>query len=207
MAIVGTSGCGKSTLMKLLLGFEKPSSGKIYYDNKPLEDLDIASVRRKIGTVLQNGEIIQGTVFSNITITGANLTMDDAWEAAEFAGIADDIRKMPLQMNTRMPDGGRGISGGQKQRLLIARAIVNKPRILFFDEATSALDNLTQKAVTESLGSLQCTRVVIAHRLSTIQNCDRIFCLDKGKMVEEGTYDELIQKNGFFADLVSRQQV
>ena len=207
VAIVGTSGCGKSTLMKLLLGFEKPSSGKIYYDNKPLEDLDIASVRRKIGTVLQNGEIIQGTVFSNITITGADLTMDDAWEAAEFAGIADDIRKMPLQMNTRMPDGGRGISGGQKQRLLIARAIVNKPRILFFDEATSALDNLTQKAVTESLGSLQCTRVVIAHRLSTIQNCDRIFCLDKGKMVEEGTYDELIQKNGFFADLVSRQQV
>ena len=207
VAIVGSSGCGKSTLMKLLLGFEKPISGKIYYDNKPLEDLDVASVRRKIGTVLQNGEIIQGSIFSNITITGNNLTMDDAWEAAEFAGIAEDIRRMPLQMNTRMPDGGRGISGGQKQRILIARAIVNKPKILFFDEATSALDNLTQKAVTESLGALECTRVVIAHRLSTIQNCDRIFCLDKGKVVEEGTYDELMQKNGFFAELVSRQQV
>ena len=207
VAIVGSSGCGKSTLMKLLLGFEKPISGTVFYDHKPLDDLDIASVRRKIGTVLQNGEIIQGTIFSNITITGNNLTMDDAWEAAEFAGIAEDIRRMPLQMNTRMPDGGRGISGGQKQRLLIARAIVNKPKILFFDEATSALDNLTQKAVTESLGALECTRVVIAHRLSTIQNCDRIFCLDKGKVIEEGTYDELMQKNGFFAELVSRQQV
>jgi ABC-type bacteriocin/lantibiotic exporter with double-glycine peptidase domain len=193
--------------MKLLLGFEKPISGTVFYDNKPLDDLDIASVRRKIGTVLQNGEIIQGTIFSNITITGNNLTMDDAWEAAEFAGIAEDIRRMPLQMNTRMPDGGRGISGGQKQRLLIARAIVNKPKILFFDEATSALDNLTQKAVTESLGALECTRVVIAHRLSTIQNCDRIFCLDKGKVVETGNYDELMQKNGFFAELVKRQQV
>jgi ABC-type bacteriocin/lantibiotic exporter with double-glycine peptidase domain len=193
--------------MKLLLGFEKPISGTVFYDHKPLDDLDIASVRRKIGTVLQNGEIIQGTIFSNITITGNNLTIDDAWEAAEFAGIAEDIRRMPLQMNTRMPDGGRGISGGQKQRLLIARAIVNKPKILFFDEATSALDNLTQKAVTESLGALECTRVVIAHRLSTIQNCDRIFCLDKGKVIEEGTYDELMQKNGFFAELVSRQQV
>lgn len=207
VAIVGSSGCGKSTLMKLLLGFEKPISGTVFYDNKPLDDLDIASVRRKIGTVLQNGEIIQGTIFSNITITGNNLTMDDAWEAAEFAGIAEDIRRMPLQMNTRMPDGGRGISGGQKQRLLIARAIVNKPKILFFDEATSALDNLTQKAVTESLGALECTRVVIAHRLSTIQNCDRIFCLDKGKVVETGNYDELMQKNGFFAELVKRQQV
>ena len=207
VAIVGTSGCGKSTLMKLLLGFEKPTSGTVFYDNKPLDDLDIASVRRKIGTVLQNGEIIQGTIFSNITITGNNLTMDDAWEAAEFAGIAEDIRRMPLQMNTRMPDGGRGISGGQKQRLLIARAIVNKPKILFFDEATSALDNLTQKAVTESLGALECTRVVIAHRLSTIQNCDRIFCLDKGKVVETGNYDELMQNNGFFAELVKRQQV
>ena len=207
VAIVGTSGCGKSTLMKLLLGFEKPISGTIFYDNKPLDDLDIASVRRKIGTVLQNGEIIQGTVFSNITITGNNLTMDDAWEAAEFAGIAEDIRRMPLQMNTRMPDGGRGISGGQKQRILIARAIVSKPKVLFFDEATSALDNLTQKAVTESLGALECTRVVIAHRLSTIQNCDRIFCLDKGKVVETGSYDELMQNNGFFAELVKRQQV
>ena len=207
VAIVGSSGCGKSTLMKLLLGFEKPSSGGIFYDSKPLEDLDIASVRRKIGTVLQNGEIIQGTIFSNITITGSGLTYDDAWRAAEFAGIAEDIRRMPLEMNTRLTDGGRGISGGQKQRLLIARAIINNPKILFFDEATSALDNLTQKAVSESLGELECTRIVIAHRLSTIQNCDRIFCLDKGKVIEEGTYDELMQKNGFFTELVRRQQV
>ena len=207
VAIVGSSGCGKSTLMKLLLGFERPVSGEIIYDSKPLEELDIASVRRKIGTVLQNGELIQGTIFSNITITGSGLTYDDAWRAAEFAGIAEDIRKMPMEMNTHITDGGRGISGGQKQRLLIARAIINNPKILFFDEATSALDNLTQRAVTESLGALNCTRVVIAHRLSTIQNCDRIFCLDKGRVVEEGTYDELMQKNGFFTELVKRQQV
>ena len=207
VAIVGSTGCGKSTLMKLLLGFEVPTNGEIYYDDKPLSSLDLISVRKKIGTVLQNGDIFQGSIFSNITITGENLTLDDAWRAAEFAGIADDIRKMPLEMNTPLPDGGRGVSGGQKQRLLIARAIVTNPRILFFDEATSALDNLTQKAVSDAIGDLHCTRLVIAHRLSTIQNCDRIFCLDKGKIVEEGNYEELMNKQGFFAELVRRQQI
>ena len=207
VAIVGSTGCGKSTLMKLLLGFETPKNGEIYYDEKPLSTLDITSVRKKIGTVLQNGDIFQGTIFSNITITGSNLTFDDAWRAAEFAGIADDIRKMPLEMNTPLPDGGRGVSGGQKQRLLIARAIVTNPSILFFDEATSALDNITQKAVSDAIGEMNCTRLVIAHRLSTIQNCDRIFCLDKGKIVEEGNYNELMSKQGFFAELVKRQQI
>ena len=207
VAIVGTSGCGKSTLMRLLLGFEKPDSGEIYYDDKPFGGLDLSSVRRKIGTVLQNDEIIQGTIFSNITVAGSNQSMDAVWKAAEFAGIADDIRKMPMGMNTMLTDGGGGVSGGQKQRILIARAILGKPTILFFDEATSALDNLTQKSVTQSLGEMNCTRVVIAHRLSTIENCDRIFCLDKGKVIEEGAYDELMAKNGFFTELVKRQQI
>ena len=121
--------------------------------------------------------------------------------------IADDIKKMPLKMDTPLPAGGRGVSGGQKQRILIARAIASKPKVLFFDEATSALDNVTQKAVSDAIGELKCTRIVIAHRLSTIQNCDHIFCLDQGKIIEQGTYDELMEKKGFFAKLVERQQL
>ena len=193
--------------MRLLLGFEKPDYGDIFYDGKNLKALDETSLRRKIGTVLQSGEIFQGTIFSNITVSGTDLTEEDAWEAAEIAGIADDIRRMPLKMNTPLPDGGRGVSGGQKQRLLIARAIVSKPSVILFDEATSALDNVTQKAVSDAIGEMPCTRVVIAHRLSTIKNCDRILCLDKGHIVEEGTYEELISHNGFFSKLVNRQQI
>ena len=207
VAIVGATGCGKTTLVKLLLGFEKPESGEIYYDGNPLSSLNLTSLRRRIGTVLQGGEIFAGTIFHNITIAGKNLTEQDAWEAAEIAGIADDIRRMPMQMNTLLPAGGSGVSGGQKQRILIARAIASKPKILIFDEATSALDNITQKAVSDSIGEFDCTRIVIAHRLSTIQNCDRIVCLDKGNIVEQGTYEELIRKNGFFAELIKRQQI
>ena len=207
VGIVGTTGCGKSTIFRLLLGFETPDHGEILYDGKKLSSLDVTSLRRKIGTVLQNGEVFQGTILSNITVSGTNLTEDDAWRAAEIAGIADDIRRMPMKMNTPLPDSGRGISGGQKQRLLIARAVATKPSVLFFDEATSALDNVTQKAVSDAIGEMNCTRVVIAHRLSTVQNCDRILCLDQGHIVEEGTYEELMQKDGFFAELVKRQQI
>lgn len=207
VAIVGHTGCGKSTILRLLLGFEKPDHGDIFYDGKNLKSLDATSLRRKIGTVLQNGEVFQGTIFSNIVVAGTDLSEDDAWAAAETAGIADDIRRMPMKMNTPLPDGGRGVSGGQLQRLMIARAIAPKPAILFFDEATSALDNVTQKAVTEAVGEMVCTRLVIAHRLSTVLNCDRILCLDRGHIVEEGSYDELMQRNGFFADLVKRQQI
>ncbi len=206
VAIVGSTGCGKSTLVKLLLGFEKPESGEIYYDRFPLSTLDLTTLRRNIGTVLQNGDIFQGTIFHNITISGAGLSEEDAWEAAQIAGIADDIRSMPLQMNTPVSTGG-GISGGQKQRILIARAIASKPKILIFDEATSALDNITQKAVSEAVGELNCTRIVIAHRLSTIQNCDRIICLDKGRIIEQGSYDELMELGGFFCELVKKQQI
>ena len=201
VAVVGKSGCGKSTLVKLLLGFEMPDRGTISYDGNDMNQLDLYSLRRNIGTVLQDGKLFSGDIFSNITITAPWLGMDEAWDAAEKAGIAEDIRKMPLGMHTYLGEGGDGISGGQKQRLMIARAIAPKPGILIFDEATSALDNLTQKIVTDSMDAMNCTRIVIAHRLSTIRACDRIIALDQGKIVESGTYDELIARDGFFAGL------
>ena len=207
VAIVGYTGCGKSTLLRILLGFEKPQRGAVYYDNRNLDKLDLRSVRRKIGTVIQNGSLFQGDIYSNITICAPWLPMEAAWEAAEAAGIADDIRAMPMGMQTVISAGQGGISGGQKQRLMIARAIAPKPKILMFDEATSALDNKTQKQVSEALEALHCTRIVIAHRLSTVRNCDRILVLDQGHIVESGSYDELIAKDGFFAELVKRQRV
>ena len=207
IAIVGTTGCGKSTLMRLMLGFEKPEKGAIYYDGRDISTLDLRSLRRKIGVVMQNGSLFQGDIFSNIVISAPHLTMADAWDAAEKAGIADDICAMPMGMQTIIAEGQGGISGGQKQRLMIARAIAPKPKILMFDEATSALDNKTQKQVSDALDQLKCTRIVIAHRLSTIKNCDRILVLDQGRIAEDGTYDELIAKNGIFADLVARQRL
>lgn len=207
VAIVGKTGCGKSTLMRLLLGFETAQKGAIYYDGKDINSLDLKSLRKNMGVVLQNGSLFQGDIFSNITISSPMSTMDDAWAAAEKAGIAEDIRNMPMGMFTYISEGGGGISGGQKQRIMIARAIASKPKILMFDEATSALDNITQKMVSDSLRDLKCTRIVIAHRLSTIQDCDRIIVLDKGKIIEDGTYEELIAQKGFFAELVERQRV
>lgn len=207
VAIVGRTGCGKSTLIRLLLGFEKPQRGAVYYDGKDINSIDLKSLRKRMGVVTQNGQLIHGDIFSNITISAPYLTVDDAWAAAEIAGIAQDIRDMPMGMNTYISEGQGGISGGQKQRLMIARAIVSKPKILLLDEATSALDNKTQKQVSKALDELKCTRIVIAHRLSTIRNCDRILVMDHGTIVESGTYDELIEKNGAFADLVERQRI
>lgn len=207
VAIVGKTGCGKSTLMRILLGFEKPQRGGVYFDGRNIERMDLKSLRRKIGAVMQNGKLFTGDIYTNIVINDPRLSLDDAWEAAEMAGFAEDIKRMPMGMFTLISEGQGGVSGGQKQRLLIARAIAPKPRILLFDEATSALDNITQKIVSESLGKLKCTRIVIAHRLSTIRQCDRIIVLDKGHIIEDGTYDELIAKSGFFADLVERQRV
>ena len=204
VAIVGHSGCGKSTLVRLLLGFEKPRSGAIYYDGQSLAELSLPSVRSQMGVVLQNGQLMSGDIFTNI-VGQAALTQDDAWEAAEAAGIADDIRAMPMGMNTVISEGSENISGGQRQRIMIARALAAKPAILIFDEATSALDNRTQSIVTESLNKLKTTRLVIAHRLSTIKECDRILVMDKGALVESGTYEELVAKNGVFAKLVRRQ--
>ena len=158
-------------------------------------------------TVMQDGGLLHGDIFSNIIISAPDLTPDDAWEAAETAGLADDIRAMPMGMQTVISEGHGGISGGQKQRLMIARAIAPKPKILMFDEATSALDNKTQKQVSEALDKMGCTRIVIAHRLSTIRHCDRILVLDGGRVIEEGTYEELIKRDGYFAELVERQRL
>ena len=207
VAIVGRTGCGKSTLMRLLLGFEKPEKGAVYYDGKDIERLDLGSLRRRIGTVMQQSGLFQGDIYSNIVLTAPGLSLDEAWAAAETAGIADEIRAMPMGMYTMVSEGGGGLSGGQKQRLMIARAVAPKPKLLLFDEATSALDNKAQRQVSEALDAMGCTRVVIAHRLSTIRHCDRILVLDGGRIVEDGSYDELVRKNGFFADLVARQRV
>ena len=207
VAIVGATGCGKSTLMRLLLGFETPQRGAVYYDGRDIATLDLKSLRRRIGVVMQNGKLFTGDIFSNITISAPQLTMDEAWDAAELAGIADDIRAMPMGMHTLISEGSGGISGGQRQRMMIARAVAPKPKILMLDEATSALDNLTRKKVSESLDKLKCTRIVIAHRLSTIKQCNRIIFLEKGHIVEDGTYDELISLGGKFAELVERRRL
>ena len=207
VAIVGKTGCGKSTLLRLLLGFEKPQKGAIYYDGRDMGTLDLKSLRKRIGVVTQNGKLFQGDIYSNIIISAPYLSVDDAWKAAEIADIADDIRAMPMGMHTIISEGAGGISGGQKQRLMIARAVAPNPKILMFDEATSALDNITQKKVSEALDSLKCTRIVIAHRLSTIKQCDRIIVLDGGKIVEDGTYEELLEKQGYFHELVERQKL
>ncbi|SHF12668.1 NHLP bacteriocin export ABC transporter permease/ATPase subunit [Schwartzia succinivorans] len=204
VAIVGKSGCGKSTLVRCLLGFEKPTKGSVHYDGQDLSELSLPSVRTQMGVVLQNGQLMTGDIYTNIVGTRL-LTQDDAWEAAEAAGIAQDISEMPMGMQTVISEGSSNISGGQRQRLLIARALVGKPAILIFDEATSALDNRSQAIVTESLDRLKATRIVIAHRLSTIRGCDRVIVLDEGRVAEVGGFDELMKKGGIFAELVKRQ--
>lgn len=204
IAFVGSSGSGKSTVMRLLLGFETPELGSIYYDGSAFDTMNKELVRRQIGVVLQNGALMSGSIFQNI-IGNSELTLDDAWEAARMAGMEEDIKQMPMEMHTVVSEGAGTFSGGQKQRLMIARAIAHKPRILFMDEATSALDNKTQNIVSESLDKLQATRIVIAHRLSTIKNADKIYVMDKGEIVEGGTYEELMKLDGLFSKLAKRQ--
>ena len=205
VAVVGPSGCGKSTLLRLLLGFEHPQAGGVFYDNYDLSKCDKTSLRRQIGTCLQGGSLFASDIFSNITITAPDSTIEDAWRAAELAGIADDIRQMPMQMHTIVNEGDTGFSGGQKQRLLIARALIANPSILLMDEATSALDTISQKKVAEHLDQLDCTRIIVAHRLSTIRQCSRIIVLDKGTIVEDGNYDQLMEQKGLFYQLAKRQ--
>ena len=206
VAIVGKSGCGKSTIMRLLLGFETPERGAITFGRYDVQKVDLRSLRQHIGVVMQDGKLFMGDIASNITISTPSATLDDAWEAAEIAGIADDIRKMPMGMQTLVSEGSGGVSGGQRQRLMIARAVCGKRSVLMLDEATSALDNKTQKHVSDSLEALKCTRIVVAHRLSTVQHCDRILVVDDGRIAEEGTYEELLAKNGIFAELVEKQR-
>jgi NHLM bacteriocin system ABC transporter ATP-binding protein len=204
IAIVGASGSGKSTLLRVLLGFETPARGGVYYDGKDLETLDLRLLRRQIGTVLETARLIPGSIFDNIA-GSAPLTRDQVTEATRLAGLDADIAAMPMGLQTFVMEGASQLSGGQRQRVMIARALVNRPRLIFFDQATSALDNRTQAIVGESLAAMNATRIVIAHRLSTIRDADRIVVLEDGRIVETGTYDELVGRDGAFHRLVQRQ--
>jgi ATP-binding cassette subfamily C protein len=204
VAFVGSSGGGKSTLLRLMLGFETPTRGTVLYDGQDLNALDMRMVRQQLGVVLQASRVMPTEIFRNI-VGVTSRTIDDAWEAAEKASLAEDIRNMPMGMHTYVSEGGGTLSGGQRQRLMIARAIVNKPKILFLDEATSALDNRAQATVTESMDRMDATRIVIAHRLSTVINANRICYLHGGKIAESGPYQTLMEKDGLFAQLARRQ--
>ena len=204
VAIVGASGSGKSTLMRLLLGFERPEHGEIFYDGASMQRLGNSAIRRQIGVVLQHGRVSSGSIYNNI-VGQSGLGMEQAMSAAKLAGLDADINAMPMGMHTVLLDGGGTLSGGQRQRILIARALIGQPEILLLDEATSALDNRTQSVVTETLAKLAVTRVVIAHRLSTIEAVDRIVVLDRGCVVETGSFAELIARDGHFAAHARRQ--
>ncbi len=205
IGIVGSSGCGKSTLLKLLLGFEKPQIGKIYYDNQDIDGLDKRELRKKFGVVLQDGGLISGSIYENITITAPGVKMERVNETVHDVGLEDDIKGMPMGLYTVVSEEADTISGGQRQRILIARAIVGKPKVIFLDEATSALDNTTQSQIVDTLEGLNATKIVIAHRLSTVMNCDRIIVMDKGRIKESGNYQELMEQKGLFYDLAIRQ--
>lgn len=205
LGIVGKTGCGKSTLVRLILGFEKPEEGAIYINGINMNEVDCKSLRKKMGVVMQTSKLFPGDIFSNISATNPEMTRDDAWAVAKMVGIDGDIKAMPMGMQTLITEGGGGLSGGQRQRLIIARAVASHPDVVIFDEATSALDNITQKQVSDSLDELKCTKIAIAHRLSTIKHCDRIIVIDDGKIVEEGNYEFLMKKNGYFSELVKRQ--
>jgi ATP-binding cassette subfamily C protein len=206
VAIVGESGSGKSTLLRLMLGFETPDTGGIFFDGQDLSQLDLDSVRHQMGVVLQNGSLMPGDIFTNI-VGASPLTIDDAWRAARRAGLEPDIKAMSMGMYTVVPENARTFSGGQRQRMMIARAIVNEPRLLLFDEATSALDNTTQAIVARSVRELNATRIVVAHRLSTIMHADRIYVMAAGRVVQTGTYAELMAVDGPFRRQAKRQMV
>lgn len=206
IALVGRSGCGKSTILRLLLGFETPESGTIYFDEHNISDVNKSSLRRHcVSTCLQDGRLFKGSIMDNIRLTAPFATEEEVWEAARMAALDDDIRHMPDGMQTQITDDGNGVSGGQLQRILIARSVIAKPQVLLLDEATSALDNISQRVVTENLRQMGCTRIIVAHRLSTIMECDRIAVIDGGKVVQLGSYDELISQPGLFAEICSRQ--
>jgi NHLM bacteriocin system ABC transporter ATP-binding protein len=204
VAFVGASGSGKSTILRMLLGFETPEYGRVLYDGQDLAGVDVLAVRRQIGTVLQNGRLNAGNIFENIA-NNAKISHAEAWEAVADAGMTEDVEDMAMGMHTMVAEAGANLSGGQRQRLLIARALVTRPKIVMFDEATSALDNKTQAQVSAALDRRSVTRVVIAHRLSTIRGADRIYVLDKGRIVQSGNFETLSTQDGIFRDLVSRQ--
>jgi NHLM bacteriocin system ABC transporter ATP-binding protein len=204
VAIVGPSGSGKSTLLRLMMGLETPASGEILFDGQPLAGLDAGALRRRIGVVLQNGRVSAGSVFTNIA-GGQRISHAEALEAARQVGFAHEIEAMPMGLHTVLQDGAGTLSGGQRQRLLLARALARKPALLLLDEATSALDNRTQATLMDSLSRLALTRVMVAHRLSTVMAADQILVVDGGRIVQRGTYDELMAQQGLFAQLARRQ--
>jgi NHLM bacteriocin system ABC transporter ATP-binding protein len=205
VGIVGPSGCGKSTLFKLLLGFETPKGGEILIDGKNLSEIDKGSYRRNLGVVLQNGKLINGSIQENITVTAPNARLSDVRNVIKTVGLEQDIKDMPMGIHTMVSENSDNISGGQRQRILIARAIICNPKLLLFDEATSALDNITQNVICDALENISATKLVIAHRLSTVRRCSKIFVMDNGKIIESGTYEELMKAKGFFAEMAARQ--
>lgn len=206
VAIVGASGSGKSTILRLLMGFEETQSGAVSIDGINIQEMNLSSLRKNIGIVLQNGTIMPGSIMENITAGNHTISEDDVWEALKLAGIKNEVKKMPMGIHTIISEAGGNVSGGQLQRLIIARALVTKPNLMFLDEATSAMDNIVQKLVQETLENMDITRIVVAHRVSTIKNVDRIYVMEKGKIVETGAYDELIKNKKQFYQLVKRQQ-
>ena len=209
LAIVGESGCGKSTLLKILMGMETPDTGAVYYDDKDITLLNQKSLRQRIGSVFQFSKLFPGTIYSNVTFgTTEEVSEKEVWDALDKACIGDYIRSLPLGINTEISESSScGFSGGQRQRLLIARALIGKPGVLILDEATSALDNMTQKKVLEAVNALSCTVIMVAHRLSTVEQCDKIIMLENGVIAEEGTYQELMERGGKFAKLVEKQLI
>ncbi|WP_354637293.1 NHLP bacteriocin export ABC transporter permease/ATPase subunit [Kitasatospora camelliae] len=205
VAVVGASGCGKSTLLRLLIGFDRPALGSVLYDGQDLATLDQAAVRRQCGVVLQDAQPFAGSILDCLRGTGT-YSLEEAWAAAEMAGLAEDVKRMPMGMHTVLSDSGATVSGGQRQRLMIAQALIRRPRILFFDEATSALDNETQRVVIDSTRTLRCTRIVIAHRLSTVLDADRVIVMAEGRIVQQGPPARLLaDTDGLFHELVRRQ--
>lgn len=205
IGIVGSTGCGKSTLLNLLLGFASPTSGKIFYDNIDLDQLDKLALRKNFGVVLQDGSLVADSIINNIKIATPQSSLKEVQDVVKLVGLEKDINNMPMGLETVLSEGSGLISGGQKQRILIARALIGKPKILFFDEATSSLDNNTQKLISDNLESMGMTRVVIAHRLSTVINCDRIFVIDNGEICEQGNFKQLMENRGKFYDLAKKQ--
>ena len=207
IGIAGPSGCGKSTLLRLILALDRPQLGKVYYDGIDSERINMTVLRRNLGTVLQNGTLFSGTIESNIMVSDKPENPEAAKEAAELACVADYIESLPMKYSTVLSENGTNVSGGIRQRLMIARAIASKAKILVLDEATSALDNVTQAKICENLKNIPATKIVVAHRLSTLAACDRIYVMDKGQIVESGSMDELMEKQGLFYELAKRQTV
>lgn len=205
IGIVGASGCGKSTLFQIMLGFERPDKGGVFYDHRDLEHINKPELRRKLGVVLQDESLFTGSIYENIAVSAEKMTPEEAWKLLEEVQMKEDVEEMSMGLHTLVTESGSAISGGQKQRILLARALAGKPAVLFLDEATSALDNDTQEKITKMLEKKRVTRIVIAHRVHTVKKCSKIYVMDQGRIAESGTYQELLEQKGIFYELAKRQ--